>query len=244
MAVAAKKKPVVTNPPATLPPHKFAVMPLSKLKPAPYNPRTMSDAALGGQGASLNKFGLVDPIIRNNRSGYVVGGHMRVQALQKAGQTEAEVIIVDLSDKDEKELNVTLNKQTGDWDFTALKKLMAELAPDDEIRNMMGFDDKELKNLMRWGETATANPPGELGITPGEALKIYDNAAIKQIVLYFEAARYVQVMEDLKAVADAQDPRLETNSDVFIFLLKFYADHSPGVRPLAENSRREKAAKR
>jgi hypothetical protein len=225
MAVAAKKKPVVTNPPATLPPHKFAVMPLSKLKPAPYNPRTMSDTARAGLAASLKKFGLVEPIIWNKRSGYIVGGHMRVDGLVQAGFTEAEVIIVDLNDRDEKELNVTLNKQTGDWDFTALKKLMAELNPDDKVRGMMGFDDKELKNLQRWGEQAPG-APGELGITPKEALKIYDNAAIKQIVLYFEAARYVKVMEDLKAVADEQDPPLETNSDVFSFLLKFYADHS------------------
>lgn len=182
----------------------------------------MTEAALQGLAASIQKFGLVEPLIWNKRTGYVVGGHQRVRALERLGETEAEVMIVDLSNAEEKELNVTLNKQTGDWDYAALKRLMAELNPDAELRALMGFDEKELKNLMKWGETITDGPPGKLGITPGDALKIYENAAIKQMVLYFETEQYVEVMEQMRAIAEAHDPPLESNSDVVTFLIGFY----------------------
>jgi len=42
---------------------------LSELKPAGYNPRTISDDALGGLAASIKKFGCVEPIIVNTQGG-------------------------------------------------------------------------------------------------------------------------------------------------------------------------------
>jgi DNA modification methylase len=69
---------------------------------------------------SLEKFGLVEPIIFNKQTGYIVGGHFRVRELKKLGITEIECVIVDLNEEDEKELNIRLNANTGGWDWDTL----------------------------------------------------------------------------------------------------------------------------
>jgi hypothetical protein len=63
-------------------------MPLSALKPAPYNPRTITPKAAKGLRASLKRFGLVQPIVWNRRSKHVVGGHQRLDALRELGKIE------------------------------------------------------------------------------------------------------------------------------------------------------------
>jgi DNA modification methylase len=69
---------------------------------------------------SLEKFGMVEPIIFNKQTGYIVGGHFRVRELKKLGIKEIECVIVDLNEADEKELNIRLNANTGSWDWDTL----------------------------------------------------------------------------------------------------------------------------
>ena len=93
---------------------------LSDLKPAPYNPRTSTKKQEQKLQESLTKFGVVEPIIFNKQTGYIVGGHFRVRELKKLGYKEVECVIVDLNEADEKELNIRLNANTGDWDWDTL----------------------------------------------------------------------------------------------------------------------------
>jgi len=93
---------------------------LSELTPAPYNPRQSTAKQEKQLKASLEKFGVVEPIIFNKRTGYIVGGHFRVRELKKLGYKEIECVIVDLDEEDEKELNIRLNANTGEWDWDML----------------------------------------------------------------------------------------------------------------------------
>jgi len=93
---------------------------LSDLIPAPYNPRQSTEKQEKQLKASLEKFGVVEPIIFNKQTGYIVGGHFRVRELKKIGYKEVECVIVDLSPEDERELNIRLNANTGDWDWEEL----------------------------------------------------------------------------------------------------------------------------
>jgi DNA modification methylase len=93
---------------------------LSELTPAPYNPRQSTAKQEKHLKASLEKFGVVEPIIFNKQTGYIVGGHFRVRELKKLGYKEIECVIVDLSEEDEKELNIRLNANTGEWDWDIL----------------------------------------------------------------------------------------------------------------------------
>jgi hypothetical protein len=90
---------------------------LSELMPAGYNPRTISPDAFEGLKKSIRRFGIVEPIVWNKRTGNIVGGHQRCKALKAEGVVETDVVVVDLPDKDEVVLNITLNNPAvrGHW---------------------------------------------------------------------------------------------------------------------------------
>jgi len=116
-------------------------MALSDLKDAPYNPRVISDGALEGLKNSLSRFGLVQPIVWNKRTKRIVGGHQRVKALIEMGETSAQVIVVDLPQKEEKALNITLNNPHVTGDFTdELSGILEDLRAEE-------FDDINLGDL-------------------------------------------------------------------------------------------------
>ncbi len=109
-------------------------MAVADLAPAPYNPRQISEDALAGLGASVDRFGLVEPVVWNRRTGHVVGGHQRLKVLQARGVTETDVVVVDLPEGEEKALNVALNSPriAGEWTPDALGVVdeVAALFPD------------------------------------------------------------------------------------------------------------------
>ena len=76
---------------------------------------------------SLKRHGLVQPIVWNRRTNTVVSGHQRLTVLEAQGETEVTVSVVDLDDIQEKELNVALNKITGEWDDDKLSVILNEL---------------------------------------------------------------------------------------------------------------------
>jgi DNA modification methylase len=99
---------------------------------APYNPRTISNEAMSGLKASIKRFGLVQEIVVNRRTGYVVGGHQRIAALKAANVTDVPVVWVDLSDRDEKALNVALNNPHIAGEFTpGLQDILEEVQTHD-----------------------------------------------------------------------------------------------------------------
>ena len=93
---------------------------ISELIPASYNPRISTKKQEDSLKRSLEKFGVVEPVVFNKQTGCIVGGHFRVRELKKLGYTEVECVIVDLSLEDEKELNIRLNANTGEFDWEQL----------------------------------------------------------------------------------------------------------------------------
>ena len=96
---------------------------IKDLKPAEYNPRQSTQKQETKLRESLEKFGVVEPIIVNEneeRKNIIVGGHFRVRELKKLGYKEVDCVLVNLSVEDEKELNIRLNANTGEWDFDIL----------------------------------------------------------------------------------------------------------------------------
>ncbi len=103
---------------------KIETVEIGKLKPAEYNPRKLSEKQEKDLIKSIEKFGLVDPIIVNKQKGrefIVVGGHQRLKIAKKLGYVDVPVVFVELDEENEKELNIRLNKNTGDWDWELLK---------------------------------------------------------------------------------------------------------------------------
>ncbi|MGE0193902.1 MAG: site-specific DNA-methyltransferase [Planctomycetota bacterium] len=95
---------------------------VAELVPAGYNPRTISPAALAGLGESIGRYGLVQPIIVNARTGNVVGGHQRLKVLEAKGVEATDVVVIDVDEAEEKALNLALNSPriSGEWTADAL----------------------------------------------------------------------------------------------------------------------------
>jgi len=93
-------------------------MKLTELKPASYNPRKMRDEARQGLGSSIGRFGMMVPIVWNERSGNIVGGHQRYDHLIAISEEETDVVVVDLDHDHEVALNIALNNRAIRGDFT------------------------------------------------------------------------------------------------------------------------------
>jgi DNA modification methylase len=108
---------------------------LSEIKPAPYNPREITNEALSGLRHSLEKFGYVDLLVVNKRTMRIISGHQRYKILQAEGVETAPAILVDVDEIQEQAMNVTLNNQeiAGVWTaalIPLLEKLRKEAADD------------------------------------------------------------------------------------------------------------------
>ena len=120
--------------------------PLKALKRAAYNPRKklqQGDKEYEKIRTSIEVFGNVEPLVWNERTGNLVGGHQRMTVLRDLGYTEADVVVVDLDDAEEKQLNVTLNKVKGRWDFDKLAELLGSM----EDITPTGFEEWEVDSL-------------------------------------------------------------------------------------------------
>lgn len=124
---------------------------LADLRPADYNPRKdlqRGDPEYDKLRRSIEKYGYVEPIIWNERTRRVVGGHQRLKVLIDLGFTEESVVVVDLAPDDEKALNIALNKISGDWDMPRLKDLLEQLDMSAYDVSLTGFDTDEIEDIM------------------------------------------------------------------------------------------------
>jgi hypothetical protein len=121
---------------------KIEYVDINELKPAEYNPRKANKKQIEDIKKSIERFGLVDPLIVNNaenRKNIVIGGHLRLKVAKEMGYKEVPVVYVNIPDiEKEKELNIRLNKNTGEFDYDLLANF------DEDFLKDIGFDEKEL----------------------------------------------------------------------------------------------------
>lgn len=122
-------------------------VPIEQLKPCDYNPRKWTESARKGLSDSLSKFGFVQPIVANSapaRKGIIIGGNFKLDIAKQKGLKTLPVVWVNIPDiKKEKELNIRLNKNQGEWD----NDLLADF--DENLLKDVGFDSKELDKIFK-----------------------------------------------------------------------------------------------
>lgn len=115
---------------------------ISELISAEYNPRQLTNDQFHQISDSIKRFGIVDPIIVNkhkDRKDIIVGGHQRVKVARDLDIKEVPTVEVSLTYEKERELNIRLNKNSGEWDFD----LLANHFEIEELTDW-GFNDGEL----------------------------------------------------------------------------------------------------
>ncbi len=120
-------------------------LPINQIKPAEYNPRKHDKETANQLKESIKRFGVVDPLIINTapaRKNVLVGGNFRLQVLKELGYKQVPTVAVHIPDLEkEKELNIRLNKNQGEFDF----ELLAEF--DESFLKDIGFDSAELDDI-------------------------------------------------------------------------------------------------
>lgn len=130
--------------------HEHTEKSTEQLNAAPYNPRKdlrPGDPEFEKLRRSIEEFGYVEPLIWNQQTGNVVGGHQRLKVLRHLGYTEVDCVVLDIDEQKEKALNVALNKISGDWDIPLLTSLLKDLDSRGFDATITGFDISEMSDL-------------------------------------------------------------------------------------------------
>ena len=130
---------------------EIATIQRGQITEAPYNPRIMDGANRKLLDKSMKANGLVEPLVWNKRSGVLVGGHQRLavlDALEKGTDYSLTVSVVDVDEREERNLNMALNNRNlqGDWDNDALAKLLTDLQQADY--DAIGVTDADLDFIL------------------------------------------------------------------------------------------------
>jgi len=154
---------------------------VSDLAKAEYNPRKLTEKEREDLERSIDEYGVVVPVVVNvgDREDVLIGGHQRIRIYQDRGFDEVEVRVPsrELTEPEEKNLNLRLNKNTGSWDYEKLAEMEMEILLE------VGFGDEELAYM--WDDVniidEDPNPEekakaiDEVKVEPGEVYQLGDH---------------------------------------------------------------------
>jgi len=124
-------------------------MPINELKPNLRNPRIHPDSAIDKLVKSINEFGWTNPVLVSD-DGFVLAGHARLKAAEKAGLTHVPVLELPLSGARADAYMIADNKlqELTEWNIPNLKDLLLELDTGDFDMEITGFTIDEIESLM------------------------------------------------------------------------------------------------
>jgi site-specific DNA-methyltransferase (adenine-specific)/site-specific DNA-methyltransferase (cytosine-N4-specific) len=185
---------------------RLEYMPVEELKPARRNPKRHAPGALA---ASIDRFGYVEPIVVDERTGLLVAGHGRREtllAMRKSGQQAPSGITdeggawlvpvvrgwASRSDREADACLIASNRhvELGGWDEVALGKLLKEIG---ELAGI-GYSQEDLDKLL------ASNPPPFLDETLDQ-VPVVEEVWVNQGDL-FELGRHRLLCGDCRDAAD------------------------------------------
>lgn len=140
---------------------RIETIPIKKIKRAKYNPRRQlepGDPEYQSLKRAMERFGYLVPLVWNERTGVLVGGHQRLSVLEAQGAKEVVVSVVDLGEAYERALNVALNNIEGDWDANVLIHVLSELRDYGVDLDFTGYNEEEVGRLLEWQPGAISFP--------------------------------------------------------------------------------------
>ena len=160
---------------------RIRTVPLDTLHPDPSNVRTHGPQNLESIVASLKRFGQAEPLVVQQRTGRLIGGHGRLQAMKQLGWAACEIVELDLDDLQATSLAIALNRtaELAGWDEANLAKLLQELKAEDALDGV-GFSEDDLDALVqqlreqedhRWADMLPDRRPWPEAIQPVEVLE-------------------------------------------------------------------------
>jgi ParB-like chromosome segregation protein Spo0J len=147
---------------------KIVQFEIASLIEDPENARTHSERNISAIMDSLRTFGQVEPLVVQKKSGRVIGGNGRLQAMKLLGWRKADIVQIDIDDLKARELGIVLNRtsELAGWDWAKLTKSLEEISG--SVGGILadihvGFNEKELKKLL---DKPSTESPSDAGSTP------------------------------------------------------------------------------
>lgn len=214
---------------------RIEYMALEELVRWPRNPKLHDWDTLG---ASIRRFGFVQPLTVDERSGRLVAGHGRLEALQKMaedGSAPPERVKTDSegrwlvpvirgvgfsSEQEAQDYLLVDNRavERGGWDDKLLAALLQETQQNVGGLASVGFSEKELKQLL---DATSEIAPVTREKTPEVLLESYLENDVRRMMLFFQGSVYEKVVARIEDIMRA-NPQLKDHTDVFTFLLAYY----------------------
>lgn len=217
------------------------MLPVEDLVPAERNPKNHSPETLD---ASLDRFGFIDPIVRDDRTGRLVSGHGRTEGIiarmhrgdpppegvEVTGGRWLVPVVTGWASEDDDEAAaavIALNRigERGAWDEPALAALLSTLDQGPGLAGL-GYDLADLDDLFaRLQETGGAEPAAD-GVAAGQPYQVPDDwqpdfggmQQSRSMVFDFLLADFRYLATVCEAIR--REEHLDSNSQVFAWLLE------------------------
>lgn len=145
--------------------HKLLWVNIREVKGADYNPKQHD---IGTLHQSMDRFGFIAPLIRNEASGKLVGGHGRIETLRQKFSFKEKApkgikvdddgdwyvpVITGIEFQTDAEADAYLiadNRlvELGGWELPELKELIEKIKVDTGTLDGIGYDEEDLQNLL------------------------------------------------------------------------------------------------
>ena len=205
----------------------------TELIAAEYNPRQLTKEQHKDLTDSIKRFGLVDPLIVNThkeRKNILVGGHQRLKIAQELNIKEIPCVEVKLTPDQERELNIRLNKNSGEWDYDALANHF-----DVENLTEWGFTDDELQFYVDEDENnytqKIESPHYEPQDEKPNLSELYNDAKTKELIEEIDSSPLDKKEKDFLKLAAFRHTVFNYQK-----IADFYANSSPEAQSLMESS--------
>ena len=145
-------------------------VPIDRLKVASWNPRSHQRSRLLNLAASIEADADLlwrHPILAQ-RDGTVYAGNLRLLAAQHLGLETVPAVIEDIPDRLARERALKDNQQWGSWEEDDLAELLLGLRDAGSDLDLLGFDDRELQQLLDLHGPCAFEDPDAIPALPAE----------------------------------------------------------------------------
>ena len=177
--------PVATSVHESWPASNIEFVPIDSLTPYIRNPRQHSPEQIAQLVRSMEEFGWVNPVLRDE-NGMIIAGHGRILAAKQLKWTEAPVMTARGWSEAKKRAYVIADNKlalNATWDLDLLSTEIDALKADDYDIDLLGFSDDDLQRMADDLMSNRFGAAGEGGSAGSDAAPRADVASADQVAL-------------------------------------------------------------
>lgn len=214
------------------------MVPLSRLKPAEWNPRTIHESEFKDLVRSL----LEDPDFLNERpilalpDGTIYAGNQKYRAAAHLGWEAVPARFTDIPLWQAQQRALKDNQHFGRDYEPGVQEILATLLEHELDLSTLGYDEKELNRLLDGagllGDTEILTAEDRDGMSMEDRLAVFEHGAIRQVVLIFSVEQYTVVVPMLEWIR--QHLGVESNTEAVEHLIREFYDANYSAKPASD----------